>query len=144
EALKDIKNSGTGVGETPIGNLVADAMLAGAKSKFDDTVIAFQNGGGIRETIEKGPITAGYVISVLPFGNDPVVGKLSGKELKEILEHSVHLAPEYHGGFLHVSGMIFKYDSDREPGNRVVEMKVKKNGEYVDIDPDEKYQVTTN
>src|SRR5699024_5358479 len=120
------------------------AMLAGAKAKFDDTVIAFQNGGGIRETIEKGPITAGDVINVLPFGNDPVVGKLTGEELKDILEHSVHLAPEYHGGFLHVSGMTFKYDSSREPGDRVVEMKVDKNGETVDIDPDKKYLVTTN
>ncbi|MEW9676816.1 5'-nucleotidase, lipoprotein e(P4) family [Lentibacillus sp. L22] len=144
EALKDIKNSGTGVEETPIGNLVTDAMLAGAKSKFDDTVIAFQNGGGIRATIEKGPITTGDVINVLPFGNNPVVGKLTGAELKEVLEHSVHLAPEYHGGFLHVSGMTFKFDSNREPGNRVVEMKVNKNGEYVDIDPDEAYLVTTN
>ena len=109
-----------------------------------ETVIAFQNGGGIRATIEKGPITVGEVISVLPFGNDPVTGSLTGQELKETLEHSVHLSPEYHGGFLHVSGMTFKYDSSKEAGDRIVEMKVNIDGEYVDVELDKEYVVTTN
>src|SRR5699024_9094754 len=144
EALKDIKNKDTGIGETPIGNLVSDAMLVKAQEKVPETVIAFQNGGGIRATIEKGPITVGEVMSVLPFGNDPVAGKLTGQEIKETLEHSIHLAPEYHGGFLHVSGMTFKYDSSNEPGDRVIEMKVNLDGEFVDVDLDEEYMVTTN
>lgn len=144
EALQDIKNSGTGEGETPIGNLIADAMLAGAKAKDADTVIAFQNGGGIRATIEKGPITVGEVMNVLPFGNDPVTGALTGQQIKETFEHSVHLSPEYHGGYLSVSGMTFKYDSTRETGDRVTGMKVDIDGEYVDIKMDEEYVVTTN
>src|SRR5699024_10310210 len=144
EALIDIKNSGTGEGEAPIGNLVTDAMLAKAQEKVPETVIAFQNGGGIRATIEKGPITVGEVMDVLPFGNDPVTGVLTGEEIKETLEHSVHLAPYYHGGFLHVSGMTFKYDSGKEQGDRIIEMKVNVDGEFVDLDLDEEYTITTN
>ena len=144
EALIDIKNSGTGEGEAPIGNLVTDAMLAKAQEKVPETVIAFQNGGGIRATIEKGPITVGEVMDVLPFGNDPVTGVLTGEEIKETLEHSVHLAPDYHGGFLHVSGMTFKYDSGKEQGDRIIEMKVNVDGEFVDLDLDEEYTITTN
>src|SRR5699024_11011474 len=63
--------------ETELGNLITDAMLAKAKEKYPDTVIAFQNGGGIREAIDEGPITVGEVISVLPFGNDPVIADLT-------------------------------------------------------------------
>jgi len=144
EALIDIKNSGTGEGEAPIGNLVTDAMLAKAQEKVPETVIAFQNGGGIRATIEKGPITVGEVMDVLPFGNDPVTGVLTGKEIKETLEHSVHLAPDYHGGFLQVSGMTFKYDSSEEQGDRIIEMKVNIDGEFVDMDLEEEYTITTN
>ena len=77
-------------------------MLAKVKEKFPETVIAFQNGGGIRAPIDEGPITVGEVINVLPFGNDPVIAELTGQEIKDILEHSVKEAPEEHGGFLHV------------------------------------------
>lgn len=143
-AVKEIRNSGTGIGETPIGNLIADAMLAGAQAKVPETVIAFQNGGGIRATIEEGPITVGEVMNVLPFGNDPVTGALTGQEIKETFEHSVHLSPEYHGGYLSVSGMTFKYDSSKESGDRVTEMKVNIDGEFVDIEMDKEYVVTTN
>src|SRR5699024_11679358 len=76
--------------------------------------------------------------------NDPVTGVLTGEEIKETLEHSVHLAPEYHGGFLHVSGMTFKYDSTKEQGDRIIEMKVNVDGEFVDMDLDEEYTITTN
>ncbi|WP_222592508.1 bifunctional metallophosphatase/5'-nucleotidase, partial [Alkalibacterium kapii] len=83
--------------ETRLGNLVTDAMLAKAQEKFPEAVIAFQNGGGIRTSIDQGPITTGEVISVLPFGNNPVIAELSGQEIKDILEHAVRKAPEENG-----------------------------------------------
>ncbi|CAI9390494.1 MULTISPECIES: 5'-nucleotidase C-terminal domain-containing protein [Bacillaceae] len=130
--------------ETELGNLVTDAMLAKAKERYPETVIAFQNGGGIRAAIEEGPITIGEIISVLPFGNDPVVVELSGEEIKQILEHSVSQAPAESGGFLHVAGMKFTYDSTKESGSRVISMYVKVNGEYQEIQANQKYLVTTN
>src|SRR5699024_2048453 len=80
--------------ETELGNLVTDAMLAKAQERFPETEIAFQNGGGIREAIDEGPITVGEVISVLPFGNDPVIVQLTGAEIRDILEYSVFDVPE--------------------------------------------------
>src|SRR5699024_10822460 len=130
--------------ETELGNLVTDAMLAKAKEKYSDTVIAFQNGGGIREAIDEGPITTGEIINVLPFGNDPVIVELSGAEIKDILEHSVRNAPAENGGFLHVSGMMFYYDSTKDEGERVVKMYVEQDGERVPIESDETYLTTTN
>ena len=105
--------------ETELGNLVTDAMLAKAKETFPDTVIALQNGGGIRAPIDEGEITTGEVIEVLPFGNDPVVVRLTGQEISDVLEHAVRQAPLENGGFLHVSGMRYYYDSTREVGDRV-------------------------
>lgn len=130
--------------ETELGNLVTDAMLAKAKERYPETVIAFQNGGGIRAAIEEGPITIGEIIAVLPFGNDPVVVELSGEEIKQILEHSVSQAPAESGGFLHVAGMKFTYDSTKESGSRVVSMYVNVNGEYEEIQANQKYLITTN
>ncbi|MGX4667926.1 5'-nucleotidase C-terminal domain-containing protein [Cerasibacillus sp. JNUCC 74] len=151
-ALKDISNprqekpgdDSVRANETELGNLVTDAMLAKAKEKFPETVIALQNGGGIRAPIDKGEITVGEIIEILPFGNDPVVASVTGSELKEILEHSVRLAPAENGGFLHVSGMKFMYDSSKKAGNRVLNMEVKKDDTYVPINMEVKYIITTN
>lgn len=157
-AKKDLLNPRYGDGnensvrgdETELGNLVTDAMLAKAKEKDSGTVIAFQNGGGIRVPIMEGPITTGEVIEVLPFGNDPVIAELSGQEIKGILEESVSKAPNENGGFLHVSGMQFYYDSTREVGDRVVQMYLLPDGidgEKVEINPEGteyEYKVTTN
>lgn len=152
EAMKDLENPRHGgdsdisvrANETELGNLITDAMLAGAKKKFPETVIAVQNGGGIRAPIAKGQITLGEVINVLPFGNDPVIVELSGAEIKEMLERSVRSAPAEDGGFLHVSGMKFEYDSSLEPGERVHTMLVNIDGEWEEITPEGKYLVTTN
>ncbi|MDL4840373.1 bifunctional metallophosphatase/5'-nucleotidase [Aquibacillus rhizosphaerae] len=130
--------------ETELGNLITDAMLEKAKEKFPDVVISMQNGGGIRAAIEEGPITVGEVIAVLPFGNDPVIVELTGAEIKEILEHSVRQAPGESGGFLHVAGMKFTYDSTKDPGSRIVMMEVEINGKYEEIRAEQTYGVTTN
>ncbi|SFL58285.1 2',3'-cyclic-nucleotide 2'-phosphodiesterase / 3'-nucleotidase / 5'-nucleotidase [Gracilibacillus orientalis] len=150
-AMKDIPNPRLGdsdvsvrANETELGNLITDAMLAKAKEKNQDIVIALQNGGGIRAAIDEGPITVGEVIAVLPFGNDPVVAELTGAEIKEILEHGVRQAPAESGGFLQVAGMKFNYDSTKEPGSRIVTMEVAVDREYEDVVLEETYLVTTN
>ena len=66
------------------------------------------NGGGIRVSIKEGKITLRDLMSVFPFGNNLVVVALKGKEIKEMLEHSVskmgECGVEKSGGFLQVSG----------------------------------------
>ena len=110
--------------ETELGNLITDGMLSKAKEFNPDTVIAFQNGGGIRAEINQGEITLGEVLTVLPFGNTLATMKLTGSEIIEALEHSVSLAPQESGGFLHVSGMKFTYDSSKPAGSRVQKVEV--------------------
>ncbi|WP_153720234.1 5'-nucleotidase C-terminal domain-containing protein [Sporosarcina cascadiensis] len=130
--------------ETALGNLITDGMLAKAKEYDPKTVIALQNGGGIRNHIDKGPVTIGEVMEVLPFGNTLSLVTLTGAEIKNTLEHSVRNAPNEEGGFLHMSGMKMTFDSSKEVGDRVQSMQVKVNGEYVDIDMDKEYVITTN
>ncbi|MBD3107742.1 5'-nucleotidase C-terminal domain-containing protein [Bacillus sp. AGMB 02131] len=131
--------------ETELGNLITDGMLDKAKDFNPNTVMAFQNGGGIRADINEGPITLGEILTVLPFGNTLATMELTGAEIKEALEHSVRLAPAENGGFLHVSGMKFIYDSTKPAGNRVQTMEVKNaDGSYSAILPEQKYVIATN
>ncbi|WP_035711221.1 5'-nucleotidase C-terminal domain-containing protein [Salibacterium aidingense] len=130
--------------ETALGNLITDGMLAKAKEFNEETTAALQNGGGIRTSIDEGPITIGEILTVLPFGNTLATMELTGAELKEALEHSVSQAPEEHGGFLHVSGIQFTYDSSKEPGNRVETVEIEQDGDYTPLDENEEYVIATN
>lgn len=132
------------VGETNLGNLITDGMLAKAKTINPDTVIALQNGGGIRATVPAGNITLAKILEVMPFGNSLGLMRLTGAEIKEALEFSVKDAPKPFGGFLQVSGMKFTYDSRKPAGERVLTLEVNEGGNYVPLDPAKTYVVATN
>ncbi|MGM9929044.1 MAG: bifunctional metallophosphatase/5'-nucleotidase, partial [Bacillus sp. (in: firmicutes)] len=132
--------------ETELGNLITDGMLWAAKQKDANVVIAMQNGGGIRSGIDAGPITVGEVLTVLPFGNTLATMELTGAEIIEALEHSVSAFPKENGGFLHVSGMKYTFDSSKDAGSRVQSVQVQDgaNGSYTDLVESKTYTVATN
>ncbi len=139
-ATVSVRNS-----ETKLGNLITDGMLDKAKEFNPDTVIALQNGGGIRSSIDEGDITLGEILTVLPYGNTLATMKLTGAQIIEALEHSVSQAPKESGGFLHVSGMKYTYDSSQPAGSRVKTVEVKgANDTYTALDPEATYVVATN
>jgi 5'-nucleotidase/UDP-sugar diphosphatase len=105
--------------ETNLGNLSADAARAATGAD-----IAFVNGGGIREDIPVGDITKGKIAAIFPFGNTIEVKKITGADLKAMLEWSVSDYPAAKGAFLQVSGLEFTFDPAKEIGSKVVEILV--------------------
>ncbi|MHC0036458.1 5'-nucleotidase C-terminal domain-containing protein [Pseudoneobacillus sp. C159] len=134
------------VGETNLGNFIADGMLAKAQTINPDTLIAVQNGGGVRTTLKAGDVTLANVFQVLPFGNSLGIMNLKGSELKEALEYAVKDAPlTAFGGFLQVSGLKVQYDSTKPVGQKIVSIQVKgKDGSYTALDVNKNYFVATN
>jgi 2',3'-cyclic-nucleotide 2'-phosphodiesterase (5'-nucleotidase family) len=139
-------NPAARTGETNLGNLVADGMLAKAKTINPNTVIALQNGGGVRVTLPAGDITLANVFQVLPFGNALAIMDLKGSEIKEALELGVKTAPATaNGAFLQVSGLKFTYDSTKPVGEKVQSVLVKgADGSYTTLDSTKNYFVATN
>lgn len=70
--------------ETNLGNLIADAIR-----EYVQAEIAIQNGGGIRASIDEGPITFGEIYTTLPFENYIVALNLTGEKLLAALEINV-------------------------------------------------------
>ncbi|MEZ0347943.1 MAG: 5'-nucleotidase C-terminal domain-containing protein, partial [Thermus sp.] len=128
--------------ESNLGNLIADGMVW--KTKNAGVQIALQNGGGIRASIPKGPITVGKVYEVLPFGNTLVVMDLKGKEIKAALENGVSQWEQTAGRFLQVSGLRYAFDLSRPVGDRVVRVEVKAEKGYVPLDLEATYRVVVN
>jgi len=75
---------GTSEAESPLYNLVTDAMREAAQ-----TQIVLFNVGAVRARLRRGPITFGAASSVLPFDDTLVTMRLTGRQLKRVLSRSV-------------------------------------------------------
>ncbi len=106
--------------ESNLGNLITDAMLDVTGADF-----AITNGGGIRASINAGPITKGNVITVLPFGNYIQTKQVKGSDVKAALENGVDTYPGEKGAFPQVAGMTFAIDESKPKGERVHSITIK-------------------
>ncbi len=96
--------------ETNLGDLCADAY----RDQGGNTDIAFVNGGGIRVQLNAGDLTLNDILTVHPFGNSLTVIEVTGQQVLDALEWSVHSLPGEFGGFDQVSGITFEYDATIE------------------------------
>ncbi len=105
--------------ETDLGNWLADIarQVTGAQ-------VAILNGGGIRGSLPAGPIRRRDIYEVLPFPNRLVVLRLTGRQLRQVLEHSLSSLPRPAGRFLQVSGLVVRYDPGAPPGRRLLAVQV--------------------
>ena len=92
--------------ETNLGDLCADAY----RDQGGNTDIAFVNGGGIRVQLNAGDLTLNNILSVHPFGNSLTVIEVTGQQVLDALEWSVHSLPGEFGGFDQVAGITFTVD----------------------------------
>lgn len=129
--------------ECAMGNLVADAMLDRVKDQ--GITIAIQNGGGVRASIDAGPITMDEVLTVLPFQNTLSTFRIAGADIVAALENGVSEVEEGKGKFPQVAGLKFTWDESVAAGQgRVSEVLVKDGGDWRPIDPAKEYGVVTN
>ena len=108
--------------ECSMGSLIADAMLERVKDQGIE--IAIQNGGGIRASIDAGPVTMGEVLTVLPFQNTLSTFRVTGATIVEALENGVSQVEEGAGRVPQVAGLTFAFDPKAEAGSRVSDVMV--------------------
>lgn len=127
-----ISRSRNDAGESPLGNLIADAQRA-----WTGTDLAFMNTGGIRADVGAGPITWGALFTVQPFGNTLTTMTMTGDQVRRVLEQ------QWDGGTgrLEISGFSYVWDSEAPAGSRVVEIT---DGDGDAVDPEGTYTVTVN
>ncbi|WP_051083032.1 bifunctional metallophosphatase/5'-nucleotidase [Kiloniella laminariae] len=90
-------------GECTMGNLVSDALLWRFEKRKAEAVIL--NSGGMRASLDAGPVSWGDILTVLPFKNSAVLLNLKGSEVLLALENGLSKAEESDGRFPQVSGM---------------------------------------
>jgi len=142
----DITRVDDAEGESPLGQVIADAQLAAtAPAGFGGAVVAFMNKGGVRDEIDFAPsgaeapgaLTYGEAFAVQPFGNSLVTMTLTGAQIDILLEQQFQGAVSR----LDVSeGFTYSLSASAAPGSKVSAMAI--NG--VAVDPAASYRVTVN
>ena len=139
--------------ETNLGDLCADAYL----SHFDGADIALVNASGLRANLDQGDISCYDVLRTLPFGTKLDLIEVTGQQVLDALEWSVHAIPGEFGGFEHVAGLTYTVDAhipspcvqdeaglfvrvDAEKPRRVGDVQI--GGEP--LSPEGKYKLVTN
>lgn len=131
----ELSRANSGRGNSVVGNVIADAMLAASEKA--GAKLAIMNNGGIRAEIDQGPITFDEVIQTSPFSNTLVVMDLTGAELLSVFEH----AARSNGVSIHISKWTkVKIDGSKPAGQRVVSVTI--NGETVE--KSKTYRIVTN
>jgi 5'-nucleotidase len=139
--------------ETPMGDLVADAILWGTEApEKGGAQISFMNIGGVRASLRLAPkynegvgeITYKEAYDVAPFNNILVSMDLTGAQIAAVLEQQY--VPGRPGGRdalgLGVSeGFSYTWDASQPAGSRVVPGSMKLNG--VTMDMNATYRVST-
>lgn len=119
-------------GDSLLGNWAAEVTRKAVNADF-----GFANNGGLRIDIPKGDITVGMMYQLMPFDNTIVTMKMTGAQIKTILEQAVQDG----GKGIQVAGLSFKYDPTRPSMHRVFDMR-KSDGTPIDMN--KSYLVATN
>lgn len=128
--------------ECVLGNIIAGAMLDRVRDQ--GIQIAIQNGGGIRASIDAGPVTMGEVLTVLPFQNTLSTFQVTGEAIVRALENGVSTVEDGGGRFPQVAGLKYAFDPAAPKGARVSGVMVEEGGTWAPIDPARVYGVVSN
>jgi hypothetical protein len=79
------------------------------------------------------------IVECFSFEDPVVMIRVTGKAIRDCLEHGVSKYPDPHLAFPQVSNIVFSFDPEQKPGQRVGTIKL--NGE--ELDHDKKYTVAT-
>jgi 5'-nucleotidase len=143
-AARSIGRKANAAGETALGDLIADAVLAATRGQ--GAQIAFMNAGGMRQDLDVGEnliASFGQVQIVLPFGNTLVAMDMTGAQIRALLEQQWIRVGAAHPSVLQVSdGFSYRWNPALPPGQRVLAGSITLNG--VALDEARVYRVAGN
>jgi 5'-nucleotidase len=149
----EVTRTKSAAGETPMGDLIADAELEATKAPGSGGAqVALTNEGGIRKGLQPGDVTYGELFEAQPFGNNMVTMSLTGAQMKTLLEEqfkgcgvggpSGEAAPDIDRILQPSEGFSYSWSKDGAVCNKVDAASIKIGG--VVVKPEAKYRVTVN
>lgn len=118
----DTKRQSIRTQENAFANFLADAV----RQKMAVDVVLLNSGSirGEQQFQPKQVITRGHIAKELPFKSHVLITEVTGKQLRQALEHGFSEYHQIKGRFPVFSGMTVVFNSDLPSGQRVLEVKV--------------------
>jgi len=134
-----ISNARAPSGESPMGLVIADAMVAAAERELGARPdVAFMNPGGVRaELPNAGDVTLSDLFTVQPFGNDVAAFEMTGAEIEALLAQQFRADSNM---ILHVAGLSYTWRNTVT--DTVLANTIRIGG--APLDPARSYRVVTN
>ncbi|AZC22705.1 bifunctional metallophosphatase/5'-nucleotidase [Pseudomonas sessilinigenes] len=134
-AASPISRRTDAAGEMPLGDLIADAHLAGGQA--NGARIAFMNNGGIRSDLALEPgqskINYGQLATLQPFNNNLIAFDLTGQQIEQLLNQQWKGTED--ANILQVSrGFSYRWDAKRPVDSRVVPGSIRLDGQPLRAD----------
>jgi 5'-nucleotidase / UDP-sugar diphosphatase len=134
-ADRAVAPDGSEAGESPLGNLVSDVAREATV-----TDVALLTASTMREAIPPGPVRVDDVLTALPYPNQLLVFRASGRDLQAMLDVSLrHRGSNFHA---QVSGLRFTATPDG--ASDVLAAEPGQPGSWLPLDPDRRYSLVTS
>lgn len=136
-------------GSSEICPLVAESFYTTMRTQGFDVDFAIHNAGGVRCSLNPGPISKADIAGkLLPFAVPIGVYQIKGKYLKPILEGAIDNALDPKGtgtgSYPYSFNLSYQVDLNAPKGERVQELKLFEHGEWQEIDRDRVYCGTSS
>lgn len=138
-ATGDIGVEGSRTRETPMHNLLCEAILQACDEAGHPADIVLHGVLDDREPIKQGPVTVGDCWRVVPYENYLGVFEATPDQLRELLEENAALYPR--DRFSGVYGMKLSLKASAPPGERVVSITDERDRPFA---PDRRLRVAVN
>lgn len=154
ESLMEFDSEDCVGGECTLGDMVCDAFREWASGKQNlrsstQSIMCLLNRGALRANLDKGPISYGDLLNVMPYSNLLQTIRLQGRYVLEALEHAVSSSwkenPWIGPYVLQVSGVKVVYNVTLPVGKRIIsaQVHIAQSDKYENIKPDKDYGIVT-
>jgi 5'-nucleotidase len=143
---KDLTDFSTGCEIAP---LVARSFYTTLMSRGIALDFAIHNAGGVRKSLDAGPVTQEEIAGkLLPFTVPIGYYQIKGKYLMQLLEGAINNALDEHGtgsgSFPYCHNLKFTYDAESPQGSRIKHLKICLENNWVPALPDSIYRGTSS
>ena len=154
EELTHIRIPGHNYGDAngslfPLGSEIAPIVAKAFYDEYKPADACIQNAGGVRISVPAGKISYGTAYELLPFSNTIFEIKMTGSEVKQVLEDALSNFADKHGStgsFPYAYGLRYAIDMTKGKNQRISELEIKdrKSGAWSMIDSNKLYTIVTN
>lgn len=133
-------------GGSEVAPLVTESFLWAAREQGIEADFAIHNAGGVRVSLNAGPLSAALIAgALLPFAIDVIAYQVTGAQIRRAIEGAINNATDNgmtglgSGSFPYCADIRYRYEAWQPMGARVTQLEIKRGNHWIAIDNERQY-----